>query len=107
MRLGSGERGGACIPGTDPPGETTLDSWLDDPFPVFDFRAHFCHSAPMEAHAFSFRLRAQRPGVPKAISYQSTAKMAKTVRSPAREALAVVTERSSRSGGTVSIQDDA
>ena len=25
--------------------------------PVFDFRAHFCHSAPMETHAFGFRLR--------------------------------------------------
>ena len=29
--------------------------------PVFDFRAHFCHSAPMETHAFGFRLPAQRP----------------------------------------------
>ena len=26
--------------------------------PVFDFRAHFCHPAPMETHAFGFRLRA-------------------------------------------------
>ena len=26
--------------------------------PAFDFRAPFCHSAPMEAHAFGFRLRA-------------------------------------------------
>jgi hypothetical protein len=26
--------------------------------PVFDFRAHFCHSAPMETHAFGFTLRA-------------------------------------------------
>ena len=24
---------------------------------VFDSRAHFCHSAPMETHAFGFRLR--------------------------------------------------
>jgi hypothetical protein len=23
---------------------------------VFDFRAHFCHSAPMETHAFGLRL---------------------------------------------------
>jgi hypothetical protein len=28
---------------------------------VFDFRAHFCHSAPMETHAFGFRLRANDP----------------------------------------------
>ena len=27
----------------------------------FDFRAHFCHSAPMETHAFGFRLRANAP----------------------------------------------
>ena len=26
--------------------------------PAFDFRAPFCHCAPMEAHAFGFRLRA-------------------------------------------------
>ena len=50
--------------------------------PVFDFRAHFCHSAPMETHAFGFRLRANAPEdqkrfpirrfpiSPKAISYQ-------------------------------------
>jgi hypothetical protein len=25
---------------------------------VFDFPTHFCHSAPMETHAFGFRLRA-------------------------------------------------
>ena len=29
--------------------------------PVFDFRAHFCHSAPMETHAFGFRLRPNAP----------------------------------------------
>ena len=28
---------------------------------VFDFRAHFCHSAPLETHAFGFRLRANVP----------------------------------------------
>ena len=27
----------------------------------FDFRAHFCHSAPMETHAFAFRLLANAP----------------------------------------------
>jgi hypothetical protein len=49
---------------------------------VFDFRAHFCHSAPMETRAFSFRLRVNAPEgqkrfpfrrfpiSPKAISYQ-------------------------------------
>ena len=26
--------------------------------PVFDFRARFCHSRPMETHAFGFRLQA-------------------------------------------------
>ena len=26
--------------------------------PVFDFRAHFCHFAPIETHAFGFRLPA-------------------------------------------------
>jgi HPt (histidine-containing phosphotransfer) domain-containing protein len=46
---------------------------------VFDFRAHFCHSAPKETHAFGFRLPANAPegqkrfpiSSPKAISYQS------------------------------------
>ena len=28
---------------------------------VFDFRAHFCHSPPMETDAFSFRLPANPP----------------------------------------------
>jgi hypothetical protein len=42
---------------------------------VFDFRAHFCHAAPMETHAFGVRLfrrktPGQRPEGPKAISYQ-------------------------------------
>lgn len=32
---GSGKRG--CVhSGTDPPGETTLDPWLGDPFPDYD-----------------------------------------------------------------------
>jgi hypothetical protein len=30
--------------------------------PVFDFQAHFCHSAPIETHAFGFRLPASAPG---------------------------------------------
>ena len=34
--LGLWQEGGACISGTDPPGETTLDPWLDDPFPDYD-----------------------------------------------------------------------
>jgi hypothetical protein len=29
--------------------------------PVFDFRAHPCHSVPMETHAFGFRLPANAP----------------------------------------------
>ena len=28
---------------------------------MFDFRARFCHSAPMETHAFGFRLPANAP----------------------------------------------
>ena len=28
---------------------------------MFDFLAHFCHSAPMETHAFGFRLPANAP----------------------------------------------
>jgi hypothetical protein len=28
---------------------------------VFDFRAYFCHSAPMETHPFGFRLRTNAP----------------------------------------------
>ena len=28
---------------------------------AFDFRAHFCHSAPMGTHDFGFRLRANAP----------------------------------------------
>ena len=94
--LGLWQEGVRVHPGTDPPGETTLDRWLDDPFPdydtepamafsgsarvrlshplfsgpasqlsgghkPFDFRAHFCHSAPIETHAFGFRLRANDP----------------------------------------------
>ena len=43
--------------------------------PVFDFRAHFCHSAPMETHAFRLPTPGQRPGGPKAIFYQSPALM--------------------------------
>ncbi len=38
-----------------------LFSGPSPPAPVFDFRAHFCHSARMEAHAFGFRLRANAP----------------------------------------------
>ena len=28
---------------------------------MFDFRAHFYHSAPMESHALGFKLRANTP----------------------------------------------
>jgi hypothetical protein len=31
------------------------------PAAVFDLRAHFCHSAPMETYAFRFRPRANAP----------------------------------------------
>ena len=39
---GSGKRGCAC---TDPPGETTLDPWLDDPFPDYDTEPVMAFSA--------------------------------------------------------------
>jgi hypothetical protein len=34
--LGLWQEGVRVHSGTDPPGETTLDSWLDDPFPDCD-----------------------------------------------------------------------
>jgi hypothetical protein len=34
--LGLWQEGGCVHSGTDPPGETTLDPWLDDPFPDYD-----------------------------------------------------------------------
>jgi hypothetical protein len=34
--LGLWQEGGCVHCGTDPPGETTLDPWLDDPFPDYD-----------------------------------------------------------------------
>ena len=34
--LGLWQEGVRVHSGTDPPGETTLDSWLDDPFPDYD-----------------------------------------------------------------------
>lgn len=41
---GSGKRG--CVhSGTDPPGETTLDPWLDDPFPDYDTEPVMAFSA--------------------------------------------------------------
>ena len=49
---------------------TPCSAAFSPPAPVFDFRAHFCHSAPMEMHAFGFRLRANAPEGQKAISYQ-------------------------------------
>jgi hypothetical protein len=33
---GSGKRGCACIAAPYPPGETTLDPWLDDPLGDYD-----------------------------------------------------------------------
>ena len=40
---GSGKRG--VHSGTDPPGETTLDPWLDDPFPDYDTEPVMAFSA--------------------------------------------------------------
>ena len=34
--LGLWQEGVRVHSGTDPPGETTLDPWLDDPFPDYD-----------------------------------------------------------------------
>jgi hypothetical protein len=39
------------------------------PKPVFDFRAHICHSALMETR-FRLQTSGERPGGQKAISYQ-------------------------------------
>jgi hypothetical protein len=41
---GSG-KGGCVHSGTDPPGETTLDPWLDDPFPDYDTEPVMAFSA--------------------------------------------------------------
>ena len=53
----------ACSAAPSPP--TTAFSFAGAPRnpkqPVFDFRAHFGHSAPMETQAFGFRLRANAP----------------------------------------------
>ena len=57
---------GSCQWRSLPP-ETAAPS---PPAAQLDFRAHFCHSAPMETHAFGFTTPGQRPGGPKAISYQ-------------------------------------
>ena len=35
----------ACHSGTDPPGKTTLDPWLDDPFPDYDTEPVMAFSA--------------------------------------------------------------
>ena len=50
--------------GPQPSGGSFFDLWnapRNPKRPVFDFRAHFCHSAPMETHAFGFTLRANAP----------------------------------------------
>ena len=47
--------------GPQPSGGAGCDALRNPKKPVFDFRAHFCHSAPMETHAFGFRLRANAP----------------------------------------------
>jgi hypothetical protein len=39
--------------------------------PVFDFRAHFCHSGPWKRTLSASDSGPQRPGGPKSISYQS------------------------------------
>jgi hypothetical protein len=41
----SGKRGCARIPAPDPPGETALDPWLDDPFPDYDTEPVMAFSA--------------------------------------------------------------
>ena len=43
--LGLWQRGCACIAATDPPSETTLDPWLDDPFPDYDTEPVMAFSA--------------------------------------------------------------
>ena len=43
--LGLWQEGVRVHSGTDPPGETTLDPWLDDPFPDYDTEPVMAFSA--------------------------------------------------------------
>ena len=43
--LGLWQEGVRVHGGTDPPGETTLDPWLDDPFPDYDTEPVMAFSA--------------------------------------------------------------
>ena len=47
------------VSGPQPSGGSLFGLWAgpNPKKPVFDFRAHFCHSAPVETHASGFRLR--------------------------------------------------
>ena len=42
---GAGKRGVRVHSGTDPPGETTIAPWLDDPFPDYDTEPVMAFSA--------------------------------------------------------------
>ena len=54
---------------------------------VFDLRAHFCHSAPMEMHAFGFRLRANAPEGQKRFPISFSARPDRRARAPVVEVI--------------------
>ncbi len=49
--LGLWQEGECVHSGTDPPGETTLDPWLDDPFPDYDTEPVVAFSANLKRPA--------------------------------------------------------
>ena len=61
--LGLWQEGVRVHSGTDPPGETTLDPWLDDPFPDYDtepvvaFRDYRCPSRLICANSEDYARR--------------------------------------------------
>ena len=51
----------SLLSGPQPSGGRVAGAPRNPKKPVFDFRAHFYHSAPIETHASSFKLRANAP----------------------------------------------
>jgi hypothetical protein len=57
--LGLWQEGVRVHSGTDPPGETTLDPWLDDPFPDYDTELSW--RSPPPERSGSARVRLSHP----------------------------------------------
>ena len=57
--LGLWQEGASVHCGTDPPGETTLDPWLDDPFP--DYAPNRSWRSPPPETSGSARVRLSHP----------------------------------------------